>query len=106
MANLNSAFKMQLQAMFIDTSLNSVERVLANLHQGFLEAAVRCEAYVRSLNRVRPTHEQLLISELENPQKLPEMAMMRCIIEKDRASVVYRFTGCRSHAELNPAEHH
>jgi hypothetical protein len=59
---LDSAFKIKLHAMFIDTSLNSMETVLANLHQSFYEAAVRCFEYVRSLNKVRPTHSRLLIS--------------------------------------------
>lgn len=60
--NWNSAFKIQLQAMFIDTSLNSVATVLGNVHQSFHEAAVRCFEYLRSLNKVRPTHSRLLIS--------------------------------------------
>lgn len=48
--------------MFIDTSLNSVSTVLANLYHSFLEAAVRCFEYVRTLAKVRTTHSHLLIS--------------------------------------------
>ncbi|KAJ4301248.1 Telomerase reverse transcriptase [Kalmusia sp. IMI 367209] len=40
-ANLDSGFKIQLQAMLIDTSFNSVPTVLANLYQSFHEAARR-----------------------------------------------------------------
>ena len=57
----NSAFKIQLQAMFIDTSLNSVSTVLANLHQSFHEAAVRSFEYARSMAKSRPIHPRLLI---------------------------------------------
>jgi hypothetical protein len=58
----DSAFKIQLRAMLIDTSLNSVATVLANLHQSFLEAAVRCLEYARVLSKVRTTCSNLLIS--------------------------------------------
>jgi hypothetical protein len=58
----DSAFKIQLKAMLIDSSLNSVVTVLANLHQSFLEAAVRCLEYARVLSRVRTTCSSLLIS--------------------------------------------
>lgn len=50
--------------MFIDTSFNTVPTVLANLHQSFREAAVRCFEYNRSLSKVKPTHSRLLISKL------------------------------------------
>jgi hypothetical protein len=48
--------------MYIDTSLNSVSTILANLYQSFYEAAVRCLEYVRVLSRVRTTCSSLLIS--------------------------------------------
>lgn len=48
--------------MLIDPSLNSVATVLANLHQSFLEAAVRCLEYARALSKVRTTCSNLLIS--------------------------------------------
>lgn len=63
---LSSGFKLQLQTMFIDTSLNSVPTVLANLHQAFSNSALRCYEYVRVLSRSRPTHPQLLISKLSH----------------------------------------
>ena len=63
---LSSGFKLQLQTMFIDTSLNSVPTVLANLHQAFSNSAERCYEYVRVLSRSRPTHPQLLISKLSH----------------------------------------
>lgn len=58
----NSAFKIQLKAMYIDASLNSVSTILGNLYQSFHEAAVRCLEYVRVLSRVRTTCSSLLIS--------------------------------------------
>ncbi|KAH7131937.1 hypothetical protein B0J11DRAFT_520386 [Dendryphion nanum] len=63
--NLNSGFKIQLKAMFIDTSYNTVQTVLANLYQSFHEAAVRCFEYNRNLSKVRPTHTRLLIKTVE-----------------------------------------
>ena len=48
--------------MLIDPSLNSVATVLANLHQSFYEAAVRCLEYARVLSKVRTTCSSLLIS--------------------------------------------
>ncbi|KAF2013655.1 hypothetical protein BU24DRAFT_242334 [Aaosphaeria arxii CBS 175.79] len=51
--------------MFIDTSLNTVPTVLANLYQSFHEAAVRCFEYNRNLSKVRPTHCRLLIKTVE-----------------------------------------
>jgi hypothetical protein len=57
-----SAFKIQLRAMLIDSSLNSVATVLANLHQSFYEAAVRCLEYSRVLSKVRRMCSSLLIS--------------------------------------------
>jgi hypothetical protein len=58
----DSAFKIQLKAMLIDQSLNSVATVLANLHQSFVEAAVRCLEYARALSKARTTCSNLLIS--------------------------------------------
>jgi hypothetical protein len=48
--------------MYIDTSLNSVSTILANLYRSFHEAAVRCLEYVRVLSKVRTTCSSLLIS--------------------------------------------
>ncbi|KAF2876099.1 hypothetical protein BDV95DRAFT_216780 [Massariosphaeria phaeospora] len=52
--------------MFIDTSFNTVPTVLANLHQSFHEAAVRCFAYARSLSRVKSTPSSLLIKTIDS----------------------------------------
>lgn len=57
-----SAFKIQLHAMFLDTSFNSVPTVLANLYQSFLESAVRCFEYVRHLSALKEPSSRLLIS--------------------------------------------
>jgi hypothetical protein len=64
----SSGFKIQLQAMLIDTSFNGVPTVLANLYQSFHEAAVRCFEYARSLRKARPIHSSLLISMCLRPK--------------------------------------
>lgn len=48
--------------MLIDSSLNSVATVLANVYQSFYEAAVRCLEYARVLFKVRKMGSGLLIS--------------------------------------------
>jgi telomerase reverse transcriptase len=55
-----NAFKMQLHAMLIDTALNSVERVWANVHQSFRGAALRCVEYMGTLGRMRKTRSELV----------------------------------------------
>jgi hypothetical protein len=67
-----SAFKIQLKAMFIDTTLNSVSTVLTNLHQSFHEAAVRCLEYVRVLSKARTTRSSLLISAFNPNTNIPQ----------------------------------
>lgn len=66
----DSAFKIQLKAMYIDASLNSVSTILGNLYQSFHEAAVRCLEYVRVLSKVRTTCSNLLISTSKSFPKL------------------------------------
>lgn len=78
-----SGFKIQLKTMFIDTALNSVATVFANLYQSFYESAVRCLEYARVLSQVRTTCSSLLISKshlflkqsLQNPK--PGLYMVR-----------------------------
>ncbi|KAF2794045.1 hypothetical protein K505DRAFT_361455 [Melanomma pulvis-pyrius CBS 109.77] len=72
-----NGFKIQLQAMFIDTSFNTVPTVLANLYQSFREAAVRCFAYNRSLSKVRPTHSRLLIKTIDGIIALAYVMLQR-----------------------------
>lgn len=62
MLTCGSGFKIQLKAIFIDMTLNSISTVLTNLHQSFHEAATRCLEYVRVLGKVRATSSSLLIS--------------------------------------------
>ncbi|KAF2134143.1 hypothetical protein P153DRAFT_105302 [Dothidotthia symphoricarpi CBS 119687] len=52
--------------MFIDTSLNSMAKILANLYQSFYEAAARCLEYVRALAKVRTACSSLLIKTVDN----------------------------------------
>ncbi|KAL5391507.1 hypothetical protein DPSP01_001371 [Paraphaeosphaeria sporulosa] len=72
-----NGFKIQLQAMLIDTSFNSVATVLANLYQSFHEAAVRCFEYARSLSKARPIHSSLLISTVDSIMALAFVMLQR-----------------------------
>jgi telomerase reverse transcriptase len=56
-----NAFKIQLHGMLIDTVLNSVARVWANLHRSFYGAALRCIEYVGTLAKMRKTRADLVI---------------------------------------------
>lgn len=80
-ANSNSGFKIQLQAMLIDTSFNSVPTVLANVFQSLHEAAVRCAEYARSLAKTRPVRSKLLISTCHCPKawSFLDMTCLRCL---------------------------
>lgn len=82
-----SGFKIQLKTMFIDTSLNSVATVFANLYQSFYESAVRCLEYARVLTQVRTTCSSLLISKsnLCPKQSLhcPKLEMYRAAIQSE-----------------------
>jgi hypothetical protein len=73
--------------MYIDTSLNSVSTVLANLYQSFYEAAVRCCEYVKVLAKVRRVGGGLLIStyclfrkRARAPAKFPEPRILLTIL--------------------------
>lgn len=56
-----NAFKIQLHGMLIDTELNSVARIWANLHRSFYGAALRCIEYVGTLAKMRKTRADLVI---------------------------------------------
>ncbi|RMZ73943.1 telomerase reverse transcriptase [Pyrenophora seminiperda CCB06] len=72
-----NAFKIQLKSILIDTSLNSVATVLANLHQSFYEAAVRCLEYARALSKTRTICSSLLIKTVDNIIALAYVMMQR-----------------------------
>ncbi|CAE7177976.1 hypothetical protein PTNB85_02944 [Pyrenophora teres f. teres] len=73
-----NAFKIQLKVMLIDTSLNSVATVLANLYQSFYEAAVRCLEYTHALCKVRKTTcSSLLIKTVDNMVALAYVMLQR-----------------------------
>lgn len=93
-----SAFKIQLQAMFIDTSFNTVATVLGNVYQSFYEAAVRCFEYVRSLNKARPTHSKLLISAY-----LPSSGIADSNANRQTHRILHSSV---DHGKANPDEHH
>ncbi|KAI1518837.1 telomerase reverse transcriptase [Pyrenophora tritici-repentis] len=72
-----NAFKIQLKAMLIDTCLNSVAMVLANLYQSFYEAAVRCLEYTHALSKVRTTCSSVLIKTVDNIIALAYVMLQR-----------------------------
>lgn len=65
--------------MFLDTGFNSLDTVLANLYQSFLEAAVRCAEYIRQLATSRQPNSRLLISEC-SPSGLESRRFRRCCL--------------------------
>lgn len=72
-----SAFKIQLHAMFLDTSFNSLPTVLTNLYHSFLESAVRCFEYIRNLSRVWQTSARLLIKTVDSLVVLASVMLQR-----------------------------
>jgi hypothetical protein len=48
--------------MFLDTSFNALQTVLANVYQSFLDSAQRCAEYIRELAVSRRPNSRLLIS--------------------------------------------
>ncbi|KAL5121967.1 Telomerase reverse transcriptase [Pleosporales sp. CAS-2024a] len=72
-----NAFKIQLKAMYLDASLNSVSTILGNLYQSFEEAAVRCLEYVRVLSRVRTTCSSVLIKTIDGMIALAFVMLQR-----------------------------
>lgn len=60
----SSSLKIQLHAMFIDTSFNNIKTVLSNLYQCFVESARKCYHYIKSLPKKKYPRVQLLISKL------------------------------------------
>ncbi|KAJ5022665.1 hypothetical protein PSV08DRAFT_228615 [Bipolaris maydis] len=63
--------------MLIDSSLNSVSTVLANVYQSFYEAAVRCLEYARVLSRVRKMGSGLLVKTVKNIITLAYVMLQR-----------------------------
>jgi telomerase reverse transcriptase len=56
-----NAFKIQLHGILVDTALNGVARIWANLHRSFYGAALRCIEYVGTLARMRKTRADLVM---------------------------------------------
>lgn len=57
-----SALKLQMHAMLLSTSYNSVETVLSNLYHCFTEVAQKSYHYVRSLPPAKQPSDILIIS--------------------------------------------
>ncbi|KAL9578805.1 MAG: hypothetical protein Q9212_005488, partial [Teloschistes hypoglaucus] len=57
---ISSAYKLQTHKMFLDTNFNSLQTVLSNVYQNFLEAAMKYYRYVKSMPRDKQPHSALL----------------------------------------------
>jgi hypothetical protein len=62
---LNSAFRVQMLRMFLDTTFNSVSTVLSNLFEAFFGAATRCFYYHKILPKTRRTSGGFMIGKWE-----------------------------------------
>ncbi len=51
----SSAFKLQIHAMFLDTSLNSLATVRSTIYQNLLESAMKLYRYAKSMAKGRPS---------------------------------------------------
>lgn len=58
----SSALKLQMQAMLLSTSYNSIRTVLSNLYHAFSEVAAKSYHYIRSLPTSKQPGGELLIS--------------------------------------------
>ncbi|KAF2499752.1 hypothetical protein BU16DRAFT_282256 [Lophium mytilinum] len=63
--------------MFLDTGFNSLDTVLANVYQSFLEAAVRCAEYMRQLATSRKPNSRLLIKTIDHLVALAAVLLQR-----------------------------
>ena len=60
------AFKIQMHAMLLDTSLNSRALVMSSLYQNFAETGIKMYRYVKSLPRQRKPTERMMIRTIED----------------------------------------
>ncbi|KAL8771820.1 MAG: hypothetical protein Q9194_004766 [Teloschistes cf. exilis] len=58
--SISSAYKLQTHKMFLDTNFNSLQTVLSNVYQNFLEAAMKYYRYAKSMPRDKQPHTALL----------------------------------------------
>jgi len=77
---LDSSFKIQAHAMFLDTSFNSLSSVLSNIYQSFIEAAIKLYHYVKCLPSSKQPHSPLLISKFFIVNKQPAF-VEACLVE-------------------------
>ncbi|KAL8950083.1 MAG: hypothetical protein Q9222_003867 [Ikaeria aurantiellina] len=61
-----NAFKIQAHRMFLDTSFNSINNVMANIYQNFFEAAMKYYRYLKSMRPQKEPHSALLIETIRN----------------------------------------
>ncbi|KAI4252946.1 MAG: hypothetical protein LQ352_003992 [Teloschistes flavicans] len=60
----SSAYKLQTHKMFLDSNFNSLQKVLSNVYQNFLEASMKYYRYVKSMPRDKHPHNALLTGEI------------------------------------------
>lgn len=65
--SISSAYKLQTHKMFLDTNFNSLQTVLSNVYQNFLEAAMKYYRYVKSMPRDKQPHTALLTGKIAWP---------------------------------------
>ncbi len=61
--SINSALKIQMHRMLLDTGFNSTRTVMVNLRAMFEETAIKCFHYIRCLPRAKRPNDGVLKSE-------------------------------------------
>jgi telomerase reverse transcriptase len=72
-----NAVKLQLQAMLLSTSFNSVSTVLGNLFNAFVDVAQKAHHYEKSLPSAKQPHDKLFIKTVNDITKLARALMHR-----------------------------
>jgi telomerase reverse transcriptase len=72
-----NAVKLQLQAMLLSTSFNSVSTVISNLFHAFVEVALKAYHYEKSLPNAKQPHDKLFIKTVADLIKLACALMHR-----------------------------
>ncbi|KAI9782484.1 MAG: hypothetical protein M1839_004970 [Geoglossum umbratile] len=100
-----NAFKIQTHAMFLDTDFNTLPTVLTNIHQNFVESAMKFYSYTKSLPYHKQPRPTMLIKTIEDLVELAFVLLKsknknekynnyRCAITKSQvkwlASVAFR----------------
>lgn len=70
-----STFKIQSHLMYLDTTHNSLHTVLSNIHNAFLETALKTYTYIRCLPSSKQPSAKLIISAIEGVVELAFVLM-------------------------------